>query len=116
MKFTSLLAALILCAPVVLADDRHVDFDASADFSRIKSFAIREGRINSQKPELDNRLFGQKLAKKLPGDARKLLSEYPPKKKKKLSRLPPTKCTCLSYKHLDFGGCVVLAFRVSHDD
>lgn len=59
MKLVPLLA-VVLCA-VLLADDRHVDFDANADFSRIRTFAIREGRVDSQKPELNNRLFVQKV-------------------------------------------------------
>jgi hypothetical protein len=61
MRFTSLLAGLLLCSSVLLADDRHVDFNANTDFSSIKTFAIREGKVNSQKPELNNRLFVQKL-------------------------------------------------------
>jgi len=61
LKFTSLLAGLILSSSFLHADDRHIDFDTNADFSGIKTFAIREGRINSPKPELNNRLFIQKL-------------------------------------------------------
>ena len=62
MRFTALLAALTFCSAILLADDRSVDFDATADFSKIKTFAIREGKVSSQKPELNNRLFVQKLA------------------------------------------------------
>jgi len=77
MRFTSLPAGLIILCSLVLpaslhapllADDRHVDVDANADFSRMKTFAIRESTINSQKPELNNRLFVQKLQEAIRGE------------------------------------------------
>jgi len=62
MRSAAVLLGMVLCSTLLVADDRHVDFDAKADFSSFKTFAIRESRINSHKPELNNRLFIQKLA------------------------------------------------------
>jgi hypothetical protein len=61
MKVPSVLAGVMLCSAMLLADTQHIDFDQNTDFSRIRTFAIRAGRIESQKPELNNRLFIQKM-------------------------------------------------------
>jgi hypothetical protein len=61
MKAISILAGLILCSSLLLADDQHIDFDEKVDFSSLKTFAIRDAKINSQKPEFNNRLFVQKI-------------------------------------------------------
>jgi hypothetical protein len=76
---------------VILADDHSVTFDTHVDFSTLQTFAVREAKVASERPELSNELFvrlisdavREQLAKKLPDDVKKLLSQYPPKKKKK---------------------------------
>jgi hypothetical protein len=60
MRISVLLFGL-LASVVLLADDRTIDYDPNTDFSKVKTFALREGRIDSPKPELNNRLFGLKL-------------------------------------------------------
>lgn len=61
------LAALFLLvaalAPVAgtAATDAAVTFDAATDFSRLRTYALREGVIRSAKPEIDNRLFRQRM-------------------------------------------------------
>jgi hypothetical protein len=44
---------------VLMADSRSIEFDATVDFSTVGTFEIRAHRINSEKPELNNRLFVQ---------------------------------------------------------
>jgi len=54
------LVTLMLIAPLLLADHQHVVFDEKADFSTLKTFAIREGRATTTRPELNNRLMFKK--------------------------------------------------------
>ena len=60
-RFAGIPAVLILCSILLSADDRHVDFDVHTDFSKIKTFAIHQPTIDSQRPELNNSLFARKL-------------------------------------------------------
>jgi hypothetical protein len=53
-----LVAALF--APTVGAET-NISFAAGTDFRSLKSFAIRDGAIASDKPEINNRLFRQRL-------------------------------------------------------
>jgi hypothetical protein len=62
MRFMAAFACSILFSIVLSADERKVDFDSATDFSKIKTFAIRDGGISSEKPELNNRLFLQKVS------------------------------------------------------
>jgi len=55
-------AAVVLCAPVLLTDRQHVVADDKVDFSALKSFAIREGRATTTRPELSNKLIFQNIA------------------------------------------------------
>jgi hypothetical protein len=57
LRTTMALAALMLLAPLLIADDRHVVFDEKIDFSSLKTFAIREGRSTTKTPELNNKLI-----------------------------------------------------------
>ncbi len=52
--------ALLESQPAI-ADDSSVSFDAGVDFKALKTFAIRGGRLHSNKPEIDNRLFRQRM-------------------------------------------------------
>jgi len=47
----------------VSADDFSVVVDPKADFSTFKTFAIRVGKIQSNRPEIDNVLFAKRLTK-----------------------------------------------------
>jgi len=55
------LASVLLAAPMLAADEKSIVFDENVDFSTVRTFAIRERTIDSDKPELDNRLFRQQL-------------------------------------------------------
>jgi hypothetical protein len=61
----SLLLAMTLCAALVpalaSADDSDVSFDAGTDFRTLRTFNIQAGHISSNKPEIDNRLFRQRM-------------------------------------------------------
>ncbi len=62
MRSAVLLVTFALCCSMVFAEDEsNVNFDITFDFSKVTTFAIRPGRIDSQKPELNNRLFLQKV-------------------------------------------------------
>jgi hypothetical protein len=51
------LIVLLLFAPALLAGRREVIIDDKADFTRIKTFLMREGQATTTRPELSNRLF-----------------------------------------------------------
>lgn len=55
------LAAALVSGVAVAADSTDITFDRSADFRALKTFAIGQGRISSYKPEIDNRLFRQRM-------------------------------------------------------
>jgi hypothetical protein len=61
MRIAALLAVLILTT-AVLADDHHVEFDRYTDFSTIKTFALRQSRTDSARPELNNELLLSKIS------------------------------------------------------
>ena len=61
LRLTMALAIVLVPAVDAAADTHDVNFDASVDFKALKTFAINGGRINSAKPEIDNRLFRQRL-------------------------------------------------------
>jgi hypothetical protein len=51
----------MLCALAVLADERNIDFDSHTDFTAVRTFALREGKIDSPRPELNNPLMVRKI-------------------------------------------------------
>ena len=57
--FVSLMASSVWLS----ADDLSVVVDPKADFSTFKTFAVRAGRIESNRPEIDNALFAKRLTK-----------------------------------------------------
>ena len=61
MRGVAVLAGLVLCSTLVSADERHVDFDLHFDFSKVKTFTIREGRIDSARSELNNAIVQTKV-------------------------------------------------------
>jgi hypothetical protein len=54
-----MIVAVFAAPPLRAASD--ISFSAGTDFRALKSFAIREGSIASDKPEINNRLFRQRL-------------------------------------------------------
>jgi len=52
----------MLSATVLFADHHNVDFDRHTDFSKVKTFAMREGKGDSSQPELNNTLVVKKTA------------------------------------------------------
>lgn len=62
MRLALVLATSVLMTPVLLADHRHVVSDDKADFASLRTFAIREGRATTTRPELNNRLIFKKVA------------------------------------------------------
>ena len=61
MRVAALSVGLILCSALLFADDRNVDFDSQVDFSKIKTFKIRDGKVDSSRPELNNSLVLSKI-------------------------------------------------------
>ncbi|HUG72424.1 MAG TPA: DUF4136 domain-containing protein [Steroidobacteraceae bacterium] len=47
-----------LCAA---AGSGNISFDANTDFGALRTYAFRDGQINTRKPEIDNRLFRQRV-------------------------------------------------------
>jgi hypothetical protein len=50
-----------LAASAAWAQKVHTEFDASVDFTRYKTYALREGRIRAKHPSLDNSLVERKI-------------------------------------------------------
>ncbi len=65
---------LLAALPVLtLAQKVDVEFDESADFSRYRTFAIREGKLNSKNPSLNSNL----IRKQIDAEIRQRLSVGP---------------------------------------
>jgi len=64
VRLRTLLILLILAIlPAALVADEHsVTFDEHTDFSKLRTFAIRNVRCDSVRPELNNTLYFKKLA------------------------------------------------------
>ncbi len=60
------LSVVVLLGPVLAAaDNLSVDFDPRADFSAFRTFAMRDAKVSSPRPELDNRLFVKMLSTRI---------------------------------------------------
>jgi len=57
----TLLAVLVLCSGSLRADDYNVDLDKSVDYSKLKTFLIRPGKMDSGRQELNNSLVLKKI-------------------------------------------------------
>jgi len=55
------LALLLLAAAIASAQKVTVEFDQNADFSRYKTFAIRDGQLNSKNPALNSELVQKRI-------------------------------------------------------
>jgi hypothetical protein len=51
----------LLAAGCVFAQKVTVEFDQAADFSKYKTFAIRDGRLNSRNPALNSELIRKQI-------------------------------------------------------
>ena len=61
MRYLASLVALVLAVAPAVADDSIVQFDARFDFAKVRTFAIRDGRLRSAREELTNALVAQNL-------------------------------------------------------
>lgn len=61
MRRVALAVVLTLVPLGILADEMNVSVDPKARFADFKTFAFRDRKIDSDRPELDNRLFIKKL-------------------------------------------------------
>jgi hypothetical protein len=61
VRTTILIAALLVSAPLLLADSHYIVADDKVDFGKIKTFAILQGRANTTRPELNNKLILKKV-------------------------------------------------------
>jgi Domain of unknown function (DUF4136) len=55
------LAPALAAAPGALAQKVTVEFDQNADFSQYKTFAIRNGQLNSRNPALNSDLVKKRI-------------------------------------------------------
>jgi hypothetical protein len=56
-----LLGLALLCAGACLAQKITVEFDQTIDFSKYKTFAIRNGQLNSKNPALNSELTQKQI-------------------------------------------------------
>src|SRR5437867_639270 len=61
MKVLNLIVILLYFSITLLADSRDVEFDNQVDFSKFKTFTIRDGQITSKQPELNSTLVRKKI-------------------------------------------------------
>jgi hypothetical protein len=61
MRNAAVLAVLLLLAPGLIADSRHIEADDKTDFSAFKTFVVREGRATSRKAEINNKLLLKRI-------------------------------------------------------
>jgi len=55
------LPLIVLLAPLAFAQKVTVEFDSTIDFSKYKTFLIRDGRLNSRNPALNSELVRKRL-------------------------------------------------------
>jgi hypothetical protein len=53
---------LAISSATLVADDHSVTFDEHTDFSKLRTFAIRNVKCDSTRPELNNPLYFKKIA------------------------------------------------------
>jgi hypothetical protein len=62
MLLRILLAGLMFSATALAqSDSQNINFDDKTDFSKIKTFRVREGMATTEKPEINNTLFLKNL-------------------------------------------------------
>src|SRR5262245_55975429 len=71
-----LMILIVLAAPCLFAQKITVEFDQAVDFSKYKTFAIRDGQLNSKNPVLDSELVKKRLERDIEaGRTAKVLSK-----------------------------------------
>ena len=63
-----LLATAMIAVPAARAQKITMEFDQSVDFSRYKTFAIREGQLNSRNPALNSPLVKKQIETDIQND------------------------------------------------
>jgi len=61
MRAFTIAASLMVSSTIVLADQHSINFDEKIDFSKIKTFSVREGKSDNDWPEINNPLFLKRL-------------------------------------------------------
>ena len=61
LRITQALVLIVLCAPGVYAQKVTVEFDQSADFTKYRTFAIRDGQLSSRNPALNSDLVKKQI-------------------------------------------------------
>jgi len=61
MKVLNLIVVQLYFSIPLLADNHDIEFDNQVDFSKFKTFTIREGQITSKQPELNSTLVRKKI-------------------------------------------------------
>jgi len=61
MKFLLVALTFFLITPALFADNRDVDHDPQADFSKFKTFTLRENTIAVKTPDLNSPLVQKKI-------------------------------------------------------
>jgi Domain of unknown function (DUF4136) len=56
-----LIAVGLLLGPSMFAQKIEIEFDQSVDFSKFKTFAIRDARLNSKNPSLNSELIKKRI-------------------------------------------------------
>jgi hypothetical protein len=62
-RLAAVAVGVLLSVICLAADESNVMADPQTDFSRFKTFALRDAKIDVPKPELDNPLFVKKLGR-----------------------------------------------------
>jgi len=57
-----ILIIVAMLSAVLVADEHSITFDEHTDFAKLRTFAIRNGKCDSTRPELNNPLYMKKLA------------------------------------------------------
>src|ERR1700679_2607785 len=55
------LVSILVAAAAAWAQKITIEFDQAADFSRYKTFAIRDGQLNSRNPALNSELVKKRI-------------------------------------------------------
>ena len=62
LRLAALTLVVVFGSTIILADDRHVEFDRQFDFSKIRSFALRPGKVTSRQPDLNHSLVTKNVS------------------------------------------------------
>jgi hypothetical protein len=61
MAVMRILILILVCAAVALGQKITIEFDQATDFSKYKTFAIRDGQLNSKNPALNSELVKKQI-------------------------------------------------------